>query len=172
MTNAEFSQALGAMDPTELALGAGAVGIVVTLMFVFSIVWHLLSAIGFYKMYKKANARAWMAFVPLLHQYTAFKISWNVKAFVISIVLMVVSRLAGNSESIAVLLLSFAASIALIVVQVKMRVRLAKSFGKSAGWGVLLLFFPFIISLILGFGKAEYVGNVSAAPAVEAAVEE
>ena len=38
---------------------------------------------------------------------------------------------------------------------------MAKSFGKTTGFGVLLFFFTFIVSLILGFGKAQYVGNAS-----------
>ena len=37
-------------------------------------------------------------------------------------------------------------------------INLAKSFGKSAGYGVLLAFFPFVMYPILGFGKAEYIG--------------
>ena len=37
-------------------------------------------------------------------------------------------------------------------------INLAKSFGKSAGVGVLLAFFPFVMYPLLGFGSAEYVG--------------
>ena len=48
-----------------------------------------------------------------------------------------------------------------LVLDVKLNIRMAKSFGRTKGWGVLLFFFPFIVSLILGYGKAEYIGNTT-----------
>ena len=38
---------------------------------------------------------------------------------------------------------------------------LAKAFGKDVGYTVGLLFLPTIFYMILGFGKAEYVGKES-----------
>ena len=35
----------------------------------------------------------------------------------------------------------------------------ALAFGKGKGWAAMLFFFPFIVTLILGFGSAEYLGN-------------
>jgi hypothetical protein len=43
----------------------------------------------------------------------------------------------------------------------------AKSFGKGVGFGIGLLLLPFIFSLILGFGSAQYQGP-SALPGVAA----
>lgn len=40
-------------------------------------------------------------------------------------------------------------------------IELAKSFGKSAGYGVLLAIFPFVMWPVLGFSKAEYIGPQS-----------
>ena len=37
-------------------------------------------------------------------------------------------------------------------------IALAKAFGKGAGFGVLLTFFPFVCYPILAFGNAQYVG--------------
>ena len=59
-------------------------------------------------------------------------------------------------------------AIIFFVLGMKLDIRVAKSFGKSTGWGVLLFFFPFIMSLILGFGKAKYIGNTTAAKDAEA----
>ena len=47
------------------------------------------------------------------------------------------------------------------MLEIKLCIRNAKSFGKGAGCGVLMFFFPFIVTLILGFGKAEYIGNTT-----------
>ena len=46
-----------------------------------------------------------------------------------------------------------------IVMQVKLQMRVAKSFGKGKLWGLGLFLVPFVTSLILGFGSAEYLGN-------------
>ena len=37
-------------------------------------------------------------------------------------------------------------------------IMLAKAFGKSAGYGVLLTFFPFVMYPVLAWGSAKYVG--------------
>ena len=47
-----------------------------------------------------------------------------------------------------------------IVVWFIVMIDLAKSFGKSTGFGVLLALFPFVFALILGFGQDEYRGPV------------
>jgi hypothetical protein len=38
---------------------------------------------------------------------------------------------------------------------------LAKSFGKTTGFGVLMIFFPAIMNPILAFGSSRYVGPVA-----------
>ena len=159
----ELSQELAVMDPAELALGAGFIGILMTLFAVGSIVWYFLSAIGYFKMYKKAGDAGWKAFIPCVNSYVKFKFAWNTKTFWIFLVCLVVFYAFGKSESILLSLPALAAGIAYIVMSFKLDLRVAKSFGKSTGWGVALFFFPFIVSLILGFGKAEYIGNTTVA---------
>ena len=66
----------------------------------------------------------------------------------------------GSAEALAIQLAVIAASIALIVVTVKQNVKMAKLFGKGAGTGIALMFFPGITSLILGLGKAEFQGEM------------
>lgn len=157
----ELSQELAAMDPAELALGAGFVGILMTLFAVGSIVWYFLSAIGYFKMYKKAGEAGWKAFIPFVTDFVRFKIAWSAKTFWIYLAGLVVFHLFGSSETLLVQLLALACGITAIVLSVKLDIRLAKAFGKSTGWGVALFFFPFIVSLILGFGKAAYIGNTT-----------
>lgn len=169
----ELSQELAVMDPTELAFGAGFLGVLLTLVVVGGIVWYFLSSLGFFKMYKKAGEAGWKAFIPLLTDYVRFKISWNKKSFWIYLICLLVFHFLGNSETLLVMLLGLVGGIACIVLSVKVDIRIAKSFGKSTGWGVALFFFPFIVSLILGFGKAAYIGNttITADAAVIAAEE-
>lgn len=56
--------------------------------------------------------------------------------------------------------------ISILVVTVKIYLDLAKAFGKSTGFGVLLVLLPFIGFPILAFGPAKYVGKkfVTATP--------
>lgn len=151
----EFSQALSGMDPGELALGAGLLGAMATLIGVFGIVWFFVSALGYFKMFQKAGQRAWMAFIPLLRDYVRFKMSWNMKAFVIYIACFAVGQILEATGNPLLTLAALVFMIVALVHMVKLDIRLARSFGKGTGWGVLLLFFPFVVSLILGFGKAE-----------------
>lgn len=154
-----LNEALSGMDPAELALGAGLVGVIGTMMAIGALVWFFLSALGYYKMFKKAGQRGWFAFIPLLREYGLFRMAWTLKAFIVSTVLLAVVQLGGSSENVIVGLVVAVVGIVWLVMQVKLVLRVAKSFGKGTGWALLLFFVPFIAALILGFGSAEYVGN-------------
>ena len=154
----ELSNALGGMDPAEVALGAGMIGVVATLMAVASLAWFFISALGYYKMFQKAGQRGWLAFVPVVRGYIRYKISWSVKAFVVYAAALVICQLFAESQSLLLSLLAIVGCVVLVVTDVKQNLRMAKAFGKTTLWGVLLFFFPFIVTLILGFGKAEYIG--------------
>ena len=162
MDLSEMNHALSGMDPAEVALGAGLMGVVGTLMVIGAAVWFFVSAIGYVKMFQKAGQRSWFAFIPLLREFAMFKMSWSLKAFVISTVLVAVVQFCGNSEDILVSLVAAVFGIAWIVMQVKLMLRVAKSFGKGTGWALLLFFVPFVATLILGFGSAEYLGDPEA----------
>ena len=155
----ELNAALSGMDPAELALGAGFAAIIATLMAVGGLVWFFLSAIGYFKMFQKAGQRSWFAFIPLLREYALFKMAWTVKAFVISIVMLVALQISGMQEGLILSLLGTVCGIVWIVMQIKLVIRIAKSFGKDGVWALLLFVVPFITTLILGFGSAQYVGN-------------
>lgn len=159
MNMTELKDALGAMDPTELALGAGLVGVIATLVVIGGIVWFFLSAVGYFKMFKKAGQRGWFAFVPVLRDYALFKMAWTLKAFVVCIVLLGAFQITSEMEGTLVGLVAAVCGIAWLVVHIKLLNRVAKSFGKGTVWVLLLLFVPFIATLILGFGSAEYLGN-------------
>ena len=78
MNLSEINAALSGMDPADVAMGAAFVGVVGTLMAVGAAVWFFVSAIGYFKMFKKAGQRGWFAFVPLLREYAMFKMAWTV----------------------------------------------------------------------------------------------
>lgn len=136
-------------------------GMVVTIA-VIAFIGYLLTAIGFAKIFKKAGEKGWKAFIPFLNDYTRFKIAWNTKAFWIWIITMAITNIApAFGDGLIVSLVTFVAGIIFIVCVCKMYFNFAKAFGKGAGTAVLLFFFPFIMSLVLGFGKAEYIRKLS-----------
>ena len=155
MTN-ELITAIEAMDPVLLGNAAvAATGIILAFAFC-ALIRYLMMAIGYSKMYRKAGIAPWKAFIPVYNTYNNYKLSWNVEMFALSVILyMLVNSLAG-AEALVAQLAAAAAGITLIVVMVKQNIMMAKLFGKGAGTGIALMFFPGITSLILGLGKAEF----------------
>ena len=159
MTN-ELITAIEAMDPEMLGGAVLGVTAIFLAFAVVALIRYLIIAIGYSKMYRKAGVAPWKAFIPVYHTYNNYKISWNGKMFFLSAALYILLSVLGGAEALAVQLAAAAAGIALIVVTVKQNVKMAKLFGKGAGTGIALMFFPGITSLILGLGKAEFQGEM------------
>ena len=151
----EMMTAIEAMDPTVVGGAVLGFAAVLAVTAICALIRYLLTAIGYSKMYRKAGVAGWKAFIPVYNTYNNYKISWNVKMFALSIALYILMG-ASNSTMLALQLAAGAAAIALMVVVVKQNIKMAKLFGKGAGTGIALMFFPGITSLILGLGKAEF----------------
>ena len=155
MTN-ELITAIEAMDPEVLAGGLLILAGIVAAIFTLTVIRYLLIAIGYSKMYRKADIAPWKAFIPVYHTYNNYKLSWNGKMFFLAAALYILLNILGGAEALAIQLAVIAAGIALMVVTVKQNIKMAKLFGKGTGTGIALIFFPGITSLILGLGKAEF----------------
>ena len=150
------------------AIDIAAAGIGLTLMTAIIIGIFFVSAFGFYKMNEKAGEAGWKALIPYYRSYIRFKYSWNTNPFWIFLVATILFQNLSSIEGYVIVdLISIALAIVAFVVGLKLDIRTAKSFGKSAIWGVLLYFLPFIVSYILGLGKAQYIGNTTVAAAEE-----
>ena len=152
----EMIATIEAMDPEILAGGLLVVAGIFAAIMALGVIRYLLTAIGYSKMYRKAGEAPWKAFIPVYNTYNNYKISWNGKMFFLSAALYILVTALANSAMLAAQLAVIAAGIALIVVIFKQNIKMAKLFGKGAGTGIALLFFPGITSLILGLGKAEF----------------
>ena len=154
-----FDELIAAIESADPEAVAGTIVIFAGFLAVFAaiaLIRYLMMAIGYSRMYRKANVAGWKAFIPVYNTYNNFKISWNGKFFFLYLVLYIATYLVGGSEQLLLSLIGAAVGIALIVVAVKQNVKMAKCFGKGAGTAILLILFPGITSLVLGFGKAEY----------------
>ena len=144
----ELTQALGNMNTSDM-------------ISIGHILCFFVSALGYYKIFQKAGEAGWKAFIPYYSDFVRFKLVWNVKPFWIILISSLLIYFLPGSDYLITGLTIWACMIIELVLNIKRDIRVAKSFGKGKGWGVLLFFFPFIISLILGYGKAEYIGNTT-----------
>lgn len=158
MNFSDFLKAIETLSNEGVPLGAAAL---LVFMFIIFIAIIVISMFGYYKMFKKAGEAGWKAFIPYYNNYICFKFAWNTKPFWFYLAAILIFQSLSGLESLLLSLIGTVFGIVFIVMGIKLDIRVAKSFGKSTAWGVLLFFFPFIVSLILGFGKAEYIGNTT-----------
>lgn len=149
--------AIEAMDPVLLGGAVLATTAIFAAAAVCGLIRYLMASIGYSKMYRKAGVAGWKAFIPVYRNYNNYKIAWTGKMFFVFAVLYILFGATSESTGIALQLICAAAGIALIVVDVKQNIKMAKCFGKGTGTGILLFLFPGITSLVLGLGKAEFV---------------
>ena len=119
-----------------------------TILLTYSIivlVIAILQIIAMWKIFKKAGEPGWMAIIPIFNLVTLFKISGLSP-------LLVLVYLAGFIPVIG--------PIACLVLTIYQAICLSRSFGKTSSFTVGLVLLAPIFYMILGFGKAEYVGTV------------
>lgn len=146
-------------DPSAIASALALMsGMVITLL-VISFIRYLMIAIGYSKMFRKANIAGWKAFIPLYNDYTKYNMVWKGMFFFLFLALNLVISISGRSSELIPSLLSFASGIGMLVIAVKQHILMAKAFDKGVGTALLLIIFPGITSLVLGFGKAQYIGQ-------------
>ena len=151
-----LTAALETMDPTVLGGALVAVMGILAATVACAVIRYLMTAIGYSKMYRKAGIEGWKAFIPFYNEFNNYKISWNGKFYFLYLALAAVSTILGNNTEILQSLICSAAGIGVITLVLKQNFKMAKLFGKGAGTGLALIFFPGITSLILGMGKARF----------------
>ena len=105
--------------------------------------FYVLIIVAQWKIFTKAGQEGWKALIPIYNVVVLYKIiglsPWLLLLYLLSVVLVV----------------GWIISIALSIVST---VKLAKAFNQSTAFIFGLLFLSPIFQMILGFGKAEYVG--------------
>jgi hypothetical protein len=144
------------------AFAAFAVGIIC-----FSAIIYIIDVIGMFKVFEKCGLEGWKAIIPFYNDYVFAEKVW-VPNYVLCLWIacivnwVIVSPISHSGGFIGILfsLVGFILSIFFIVVRGRFCYWIAKSFGYDVGFAVGLFFLPFVFYLILGFGAAEYRGNV------------
>lgn len=137
-------------DATVVAAALGILGILLIPFLIAAI----LVIIAKFKMYKKAGEEGWKCLIPYYNTWTECKfVGLNTNWVWILLGSSVISAFLDD-----VAIISLAAAIVTLYFNVLLSVSVAQSFGKDTGFGIGLLFLPYVFYPILGFGKAEYVG--------------
>ena len=124
----------------------------------------LLMIIARWKIFTKAKEDGWKSIIPIYADWTLCKIVglspyWIIELFAVSFISGFVSEIAGN-DSVMSDLFNIVVAANSFYYYIILNVSLAKSYGKQSVFSVVLFLLPVIGYPILGFGKAEYVGQM------------
>lgn len=155
----------GNTEMLGVAMGALAVYLVVALVVV------VLILVAQWKIFKKAGEPGWKCLIPIYSQYVQYRFTWKTSMFWVLIALAAVTAVlegafevtevsaAGSSAvTVLIMLINLVIMIATLVIEIIAMNKLAKSFGKGAGFTVGLILLQPIFLMILGFGSSEYLG--------------
>ena len=125
------------------------------------IVWHILQAAADWKIFSKAGRPGILAFIPIVNIYVEYGICWsNFMGLIYLVCVGITSYVSGVQEPSSTLtMVSGAASILALVLHIVQSIKLAKSFGKGVGYGILLILFGPLARLFLGLGDSRYIGR-------------
>ena len=102
---------------------------------------YVLIVAGWWMMFMKAGEAGWKAIIPI----------WNI---------LIVLKIIGREWWWLILYLI---PIVNIVIWIIIALDLAKSYGRGTGFGIGMIFLPFIFAPILGFGSDTYKGPAAKA---------
>jgi hypothetical protein len=127
---------------------------VMIVIWLFALALAVLAIIGLWKTFRKAGLPGWAAIIPFYNEYNVVKMSNRPIWFFWAML--------GCSLLAWIPFLGWLLIIGLIVLWVFVALDIAANFGQGTGFAILLIIFPSIMFLILGFGSAQF--NRVAAP--------
>ena len=140
---------------TSTAAAAGGLvaglAIFVIVLCTFCLAFVVMSIIGQWKIFSKANKPGWASLIPIYNQYILCQVTgvnpmWLIVVYAASII----SSFLGP--------LAFIGVVVSIYFNVLISVSLARSFGKDDAYAIGLIFLGPIFYLILGCGDSKYLG--------------
>ena len=122
-----------------------------------------LYIIAQWKILEKAGEEGWKALVPFYKTYMLFKISWHGKVYwflLLSYILGIISliffmTILKNIRFMPYLILILI-EIVPFIINIRLWVKLSKSFGLGIAFAIGLILFNSIFIMILAFGSSEY----------------
>jgi len=128
--------------------GGGAAAAILIVVWIIALIFAILAIIGLWKTFNKAKLPGWAAIIPFYNEYTIVRLS-NRPTYFFWIML-------GCSLFAWIPLLGWLLMIGLLVLWIFMALDIAANFGQGTGFAILLILFPSIMFLILGFGHYQF----------------
>lgn len=127
---------------------------------IITTIFLILEFVTGWLVFEKYGEKGWKALIPFYNTYIEYGKVWYGYIGIAFLVLDVIANAcekAGKSGFIVGII-----GLALAVIKFIFSYKKSKAFGKGIGFALVLLIFPFIGNLILGFGDAKYQGNPTA----------
>jgi len=128
--------------------GGGAAAAFLIVMWIVALIFAVMAIIGLWKTFNKAGLPGWAAIIPFYNEYNIVKLS-NRPVYFFWIML-------GCSLLAWIPFIGWLLIIGIFVLWVFMALDIAANFGQGTGFAILLIIFPSIMFLILGFGSYEF----------------
>ena len=127
-------------------------------LLVFCLVILALSIYGRALLFKKAGEKPWKALVPVLNDYTLYKLVWRgdmgIVHFILNFAYLLLAPEDGTIISSGPLgALCVLCFIAMVVIDGIMKIKLARSYNRGAATAFGLIFMEVLFMLIIGLGK-------------------
>lgn len=113
---------------------------------IISILILVLQTIALWRIFNKAGEKGWKSIIPVYNFITLFRIAGISPWFILGYLAMIIP------------IIGYFVVLGIIIY---MAANLAKSFGKGSWFTAGLVFLGPIFYMILGFGRAEYIGNTA-----------
>lgn len=127
----------------------GLFGVGMIFLYIIMIAAAIVELVALYKMFKKAGKKGYESLISGHNLFVMFELAGINPIWILGVVF--------GSVVCVIPFLGWIAYIAfLIFIEIWLNIRLAKTFGKETGFGVLMAFFPFVMYPILAFGPATY----------------
>ena len=133
----------------------------------FAVVWAVFFIISVWKLFEKAGVEGWKSLIPYysclkLSEIATGRMTLGIIQCVVSVIYGMVSfyfNCAGTSGDVSSVIVVRLFTMAIYILAGIMYFKLAKSFGKSDGWSVAMMFLYPILIIALGYDNAlQYVG--------------
>lgn len=119
-----------------------------------------LEVAGHWLLFTKMGIPGWKSLIPFYNIYLRYQYTWRTKFFLACIGLAVLSGIFYAIDGSFFSTLGWICRFFAIYIDISAMFRLSKCFGKGIGYAVGLCFLPPFFMMGLGFGSAQYLGNV------------
>ena len=136
-----------AVGTAAAATTAALIGVII--LWIIAGAAAIVTLIALYKLFKKAGKVGYEALIPFHDTFVLFQLAGINPVWILGLVF-------GAAVAFIPVLGWIVYPAYCIFIEIWLNIRLAKTFGKETGFGVLMAFFPFVMYPILAFGDAKY----------------